>query len=171
MADREPFGAGDDPTANWTQGSGHGDSPRGGDEQRPSSADTPAEAGATSEDTPARFARARRGSLLWNAAYVGVAAVVLLLASVSGRVIDNAPDSTPLVLGIGLLLWTGILVGIAAGGVGRTPTTVVGVVNVVVGAIGFALAWFNEGVPILAMVIAAQVAGFGVVQWVTSIRR
>ncbi len=120
---------------------------------------------------PARFARARRGALLWNAGFSGVAAIILLVAWASGRAIDNAPDSTPLVLGVVLLVWTGILVGIAAGGVGRAPTIVVGVVNVIVGAIGMTLGWFNEGVPVLALVVAAQVTGFGIVQWVVSVRR
>ena len=126
---------------------------------------------ASGAQAPVRFARARRGALLWNAGYSGVAAIVLLVAWAAGRAIENAPDTTPLVLGVVLLVWSGVLVGIAAGGVGRTPTVVVGVVNVVIGAIGLTLGWFNEGVPVLALVVAAQVAGFGVVEWVVSVRR
>lgn len=122
-------------------------------------------------ERPARFAGARRRALLWNAGYAAVAGAVLLLLWGTGRPVDMLPDSVTLVGGIVALVWTGILVGIASGGVGRTPTALVGVVNVVVGLVGFAFGWMNDDVTVLVLVFAAQVAGFGVVQWTTTIRR
>lgn len=126
---------------------------------------------AAAEDKPAKFAAARRRALLWNAGYTVVAGAVLLLLWGANRPVDNLPDSITLVAGITTLVWTGILVGIASGGVGRTPTALVGLVNVLMGLVGFAVGWVNEDVSVLVLVLAAQVVGLGVVQWMTSIRR
>jgi hypothetical protein len=118
-----------------------------------------------------RFAGARRRALLWNAGWVVVAGAVLLLLWGTNRPIDGLPDTVTLVAGILSLVWAGILVGIASGGVGRTPTAIVGVVNVVVGLVGFTVGWINEDVSVVVLILAAQVAALGVVQWTTTIRR
>lgn len=123
------------------------------------------------EDRPAKFAAARRRALLWNAGYTIVAGAVLMLLWGANRPLENFPDTFTLVAGIAALVWSGVLLGIASGGVGRTPTALVGLINVLAGLAGFALSWVDDSVPVLVLVLAAQVVGFGVVQWMTSIRR
>lgn len=125
----------------------------------------------TDHTRPARFTATRRRTLLWESGYLAVSGTVLLVLWAAGRAIENAPDAAALAGGIMILVWAGILVGIAAGGVGRTPTALVGVINILVGVAGFTVGWFYESVPVMAMVLAAQIAAFGVAQLVASVRK
>lgn len=76
-----------------------------------------------------------------------------------------------MVVGVAVVLWAGILTAIAAGGVGRTATALVGLVNLLVGGGALLFGWFTLDVPALAVVVAAQVVAFGVAQLVASVRR
>lgn len=150
---------------------GSGDTKDGSSVIRDPDATKDSDADGTDHTRPAQFTGARRRTLLWESGYLAVSGMVLLVLWAAGRAIENAPDVAALAGGIVVLVWAGILVGIAAGGVGRTPTALVGVINILVGVAGFTVGWFNESVPVTAMVLAAQIAAFGVAQLVASVRK
>lgn len=106
---------------------------------------------------PARFASSRRRALLVLAA--------------ADRPVDYGPTWATVVAGVVAILWAAVLAGAAAGGVSRATTTLVGLLNLGVGAGGFLLGWVRPDVPTLLLVLAAQVVGFGVLQLVASLRR
>lgn len=120
---------------------------------------------------PARFAGARRRALLWNAGYCMVSGIVLLVLWAADRPVESLPDWSSLVSGLAVVVWAAVLVAIAAGGVGRTATALVGLINLVVGVVGVGLGWLYPEVNTLAVVVAAQVAVVGVVQLLASVRR
>lgn len=122
-------------------------------------------------ERPARFAGARRRALLWDAGYSLVSGLVLLVMYASDRPIESLPDWSSLVTGVLVVFWSGILAAIAAGGVGRSATLLVGLVNLLVGSAAFAFGWFATDVPSLAVVVAAQVIAIGLVQVLASVRR
>lgn len=126
---------------------------------------------ATPDPKPARFAGARRRALLWDAGYCVVSGIVLLVLWASDRPVQGLPDWSSLVTGVAVVVWAGILAAVASGGVGRTATALVGLVNLLAGGIAFALGWFNTDIPTLGLVVAAQVVAFGVVQVMASVRR
>lgn len=139
--------------------------------EQPGVATDPEQAPVDGNIRPARFAGARRRALLWDAGYCVVSGIVLLVLWASDRPIESLPDWSTLVTGVVVVVWAGILTAIAAGGVGRTATALVGLMNLLVGGAAFGLGWFNTDVPALAVVVAAQVVGFGVVQLLASVRR
>ncbi len=145
------------------------------DRRRGSRADAP---GAATEpvtpsapDGPSGFARARRRALVWDAGYSIVSGLVLLVLYASDRPIESLPDWSSLVVGVAVVFWSGILAAIAAGGVGRAATALVGLVNIAFGAAVFTYGWFDTDIPALVVVVAAQVIGIGLVQLVASLRR
>ncbi len=122
-------------------------------------------------DGPTRFARARRRALVWDAGYSIVSGLVLLVLYAADRPIESLPDWSSLVVGVTVVFWSGILAAIAAGGVGRAATALVGLLNIVFGSAALTYGWFDTDVPALVVVVAAQVVGIGLVQLVASLRR
>ena len=119
---------------------------------------------------PARFASSRRRALLWDAGWCLVTGVVLLVLAAADRPVDYGPPWATMVAGGAGVAWAAVLAGAAAGGVSRAVTTLVGLVNLAVGVGGFVLGWATPAVPTLLVVLAAQVAGFGLLQLVASLR-
>lgn len=118
-----------------------------------------------------RFGPARRRALLWDAGWCLVTGMLLLVLWASDRPVAEFPEWVTLGVGVAVVAWAGILGAIAAGGVGRPATALVGMINLLAGGGAVAWGWFDLDVPTLAVVLAAQVAGFGIVQLLASVRR
>ncbi len=137
-----------------------------------SRADPTSAAGATaSAARPHRFGPARRRALLWDAGWCAVTGLVLLVLWASDRPVAVLPDWASPVTGVAVVVWAGVLVAVAAGGVGRPATALVGAINLLVGSAIVAWGWLDLDVPTLVVVLAAQVVGFGLVQVLASVRR